>query len=382
MEEQQFKELAIGFLNNTLNKAEEEELLKLLQDESYKNLFNEYIQLEFLLEASFYEKQPIKQPVIRLNPIKLRKSSWLKLAMGSVAAILILFGVSFLMKIGDVKSTLDHIQVDKKNITIELPNGTVHSIVVNKGFILEDSIGNTIAKTQKEVLVFSDGLTEMTSHDQKGTQIINVPYGQNLRLQLPDSSLVYMNAGSKLEFPVSFKNHSLREVIAYGEIYFEVKPDGKRFITHIDDMLIEVLGTSYNVNSYAEDNEPTVVLVEGKVALRKENQKESLQLVANELATYSKEQGKFIKRKVNTRLYTSWMEGELVFREESFTNILRKLERHYALNLTSEDEHLNAQVFNASFKSGESIENVLRYFKEIYDIEYQVKEDEIIITNP
>lgn len=382
MKEQQFKELVFGFLNKTLNKSEEEELLGLLQNESYKNLFNEYIELEFLLAANFYEKHPIQQTLGRPIPIRSRKRGWLKFAVSSAAVILLLFGVSILMKVGEAKSALDNIQVDKKNITIKLPNGSVHSIQVDDDFVLKDSIGKTIAKTQKDVLVFSDQHTGMTSQDEKDRQVINVPYGQSLSIQLPDSSLVHMNAGSKLEFPVSFKNHSLREVIAYGEMYFEVIPNGKRFITHIGDMRIEVLGTSYNVNSYAEDHVPTVVLVEGKVALRRGGQKESLELAANELGTYSKEEGRLIKRKVNTRLYTSWMQGELVFREESFTNILRKLERHYAINLTSEDEHLNAQVFNASFKSGESIENVLRYFKEIYDIEYQVKKDEIIITNP
>lgn len=384
MEETQFKELIIKFLNEDLLESEEELFLKLLKEEENKNLFEEFIRLNFLLEASLHKKELIELPrVLPSTSLKTRRKHWLKPAISVAAIALILIGIVMFMKFSTTKVNIfESLEVDHNNITITLPDGSLHNIVMNESFMLKDSMGNRIAKTEEDILIFDDVLSEESSSITNAIQTINVPYGQSLRIQLPDNSRVHMNAGSTLELPISFTDKEVREINAYGEIYFEVEPNAKKFITHIDDVVIEVLGTSFAINSYIEDKEPTVVLVEGKVALRKNDGEESIHLVADELGTFSTEQGRFIKKKVNTQLYTAWMKGELVFREESFINILHKLERKYNVTFVSESEALNTQVFNASFKSGESIENVLMYFKEIFDLEYKIKNDTITIINP
>lgn len=384
MEETQFKELIIKFLNEDLLESEEELFLELLKEEENKNLFEEFIRLNFLLEASLHKKELIELPRVLLSTsLKTRRKHWLKPAISVAAIALILIGIVMFMKFSTTKVNIfESLEVDHNNITITLPDGSLHNIVMNESFMLKDSMGNRIAKTEEDILIFDDVLSEESSSITNAIQTINVPYGQSLRIQLPDNSRVHMNAGSTLELPISFTDKEVREINAYGEIYFEVEPNAKKFITHIDDVVIEVLGTSFAINSYIEDKEPTVVLVEGKVALRKNDGEESIHLVADELGTFSTEQGRFIKKKVNTQLYTAWMKGELVFREESFINILNKLERKYNVTFVSESEALNTQVFNASFKSGESIENILMYFKEIFDLEYKIKNDTITIINP
>lgn len=382
MKETEFKELIIKFLNEDLLESEEEVFLELLEDEENKELFEELIELNFLLEASLHKKELIELPRVLPNTLKTKRIHWIRPAISVAAIALILIGIVIFMKLSTKVDVFESLQVEQENITIKLPDGSIHNIVINEGFMLKDNMGNRIAKTEEDVLIFDDVLIDESSIIANAIQTISVPYGQNLRIQLPDNSLVHMNAGSTLKLPISFKNKEVREVIAYGEIYFEVKSNAKKFVTHIEDVVVEVLGTSFAINSYIEDKEPTVVLVEGKVALRKENEIEGIHLNPEELGVFSKELGKFIKKKVNTKLYTSWMQGELVFREESFINILNKLERKYNITFISENEALNTQVFNASFKSGESIENVLMYFKEIFDLEYKIKNDTITIINP
>jgi len=79
-------------------------------------------------------------------------------------------------------------------------------------------------------------------------------------------------------------------------------------------------------------------------------------------------------------LYTSWIDGEIVIRSESFEQIVKKLERIYNVSIINNNES-DGQLFNANINPDkESIEEVLMYFKEIYNIEYQVYENKIIIN--
>ncbi|MFR7808806.1 MAG: FecR family protein [Butyricimonas faecihominis] len=92
---------------------------------------------------------------------------------------------------------------------------------------------------------------------------INIPYGAEYNLVLSDGSKIYLNAGSTLRYPDQFIGDK-REVFLTGEAYFEVKSDSLHpFIVHASDVAIRVLGTSFNVNAYAEGTWVKTTLVEG-----------------------------------------------------------------------------------------------------------------------
>jgi len=379
MNKNRFESLIIKFLNNQITLSEEKELMTHLEKEENIVFFKNYIELNFSINVSVFEKQR-STSLPKLEPISIVRKYKFRWVVNIAAVLFVLVGMSLFLKLYFSTPNFDNVLIDKQDITITLPDGNVKSIQQDESFYLLNNEGETIAKTQDNILVFEE--VKDSSENLEARQKIEVPYGQNLSVRLPDNTLVYMNAGSTLEFPVSFEKKSVRQVIAYGELFFEVQTDQKEFITLIDNIVIKVLGTSFNVNSYLEDEEPTVVLIEGKVELKKETVAESIELEPNELASFSKNHGKFIKREVNPSFYTSWMRGELVFRNETFENILKKLERHYNIKLICQDENLNSQVFNASFKAKESIENILKYFNEIYSIDYQINKDHSISINP
>ena len=134
------------------------------------------------------------------------------------------------------------------------------------------------------------------------------------------------------------------------------------------------------MNSYTEDTSTDIVLVEGKVSLykgQKTNQNQ-VYLTPGLKGTNVKGQSTITKAEVNTDYYTAWVKGSLVFKNESFAAIIKKLERHYNVTFINRNKVLGKEIFNARFDN-EPIEVVLKYFSDSYAIDYKIDEDEITI---
>src|SRR5690606_25698590 len=97
-----------------------------------------------------------------------------------------------------------------------------------------------------------------------------IPKGKKFQIQLSDGTLVHLNAGSSLRYPVDFLSEGPRQVFLSGEAYFDVAKNASNpFIVNVDDLEVRVLGTQFNVSAYSEDEYIDVVLVEGSVNLNK-----------------------------------------------------------------------------------------------------------------
>src|SRR5690606_25711612 len=126
--------------------------------------------------------------------------------------------------------------------------------------------------------------------EQTVYQEIKAAYGTQTQLQLADGTKVWLNAGSKLSFPISFNGLDERKVKLIGEGFFKVNKNARQaFIVQTSHMDIKVLGTSFNVNAYENEDNITVALEEGKVSLLKcarGKTKEMISLNPNEVASY------------------------------------------------------------------------------------------------
>ena len=212
---------------------------------------------------------------------------------------------------------------------------------------------------------------------------IKIPYGKTFKITLSDGTVVNMNAGSSLKYPVQFINGHNREVVLEGEAFFDVTKDKKHpFIVKTRGVDVRVLGTKFNVSSYKEDAEINTVLVEGSVSLSsaaKSNEK--AMLVPGEKGTWNNQKRAIAVEKVDTRIYTEWMSGELVFRKTAFKDIIKKLERSYNVTIENNNKELLDKRFNASFnKDIETIDQVLVAMSKIQDFSYK-KEGKLIKIN-
>ncbi len=167
------------------------------------------------------------------------------------------------------------------------------------------------------------------------TETVTTPYGARTSFKLPDGSEVWLNSGSTISFPKQYG--AVRNVELTGQAYFHVVKDGKSFFVKTGYGTVEVMGTSFDVKAYSNENFETT-LVEGLVKVSdKTNQVATLMPGRQSVIT---PENVFLLYTVNTDLITSWKEGKLMFVNEPFQNVARELERWYNVKIELQSEKL------------------------------------------
>lgn len=263
---------------------------------------------------------------------------------------------------------------------------------LNDQIILKTSLGKNYLIQNEEKLVLknninvskSKGELDYTNNNLKDNKIefheLIVPRGKRYNLVLSDGTKVYLNSGSALKYPVNFKKNGPREVYIEGEGFFDVQKSSNLFIINTKDIIVEVYGTKFNFKNYTEDENSSLVLVEGKVGLKITEDESIFEIKPGNQGIFSKNNKTFSSEHVNTDLYTSWINGEIIIRSENFDQITKKLERIFNVNIIN--KMINSDVlYNANINTNdETIEEVLEYFKEINNINYKIYDDVIIIN--
>ncbi len=211
---------------------------------------------------------------------------------------------------------------------------------------------------------------------------LDIPYGKIFDVELSDGTLVHLNSGTKIRYPVKFLKGQKREVFIEGEAYFKVAKDKEHpFVVNADAVAVEVLGTEFNISSYREDQEVRTVLVEGSVSLSNSiDTKDNLMLIPGQKAAWNKKAASTKIEEVDVDIYTSWIKGELVFRNSSFQGMAKKLERRYNISIQNNNLLLRDRILNARFNVDvESIEDVLNSINEIQAFEYKITGHKIVI---
>ena len=307
-------------------------------------------------------------------PIKKLMPNWGKYA---AAAILVL-SVGFLYQQGFFTANDNNTIIPKDEvITLVSESGTIQTIDIQNSKIVKDEKGNILGKQEKNQIDYSNE----NEFKELVFNTLNIPKGKTFRITLSDGTTVNMNAGSSLRYPVNFSSTQFRKVFLTGEAYFVVTKDkSKPFIVNVDNLDVTVLGTEFNISSYSEDTNIEIVLVEGSVGLRKisELNEETIELVPGQRGSYVRNSTNIQIDNVDTGLFTSWMQGHLVFRELTFDQILTKLERHYNVEIENTNLELGKEVFNASFNDA-SIEEVMIFFNDTHEINYEITKNKVII---
>lgn len=318
-----------------------------------------------------YEKV-IGQIEQRERPVKKLIPNWIRYS----AAVVIGIGLMVQYYYSSEKS--DTTLVPKEDeITLELDNGTIQTIHTGQSKVVKNAEGNVVGKQEQDQIDYS----EANNIKELVYNTLSLPKGKTFRIMLSDGTAVNMNAGSSLRYPVNFRSNESRRVFLTGEAYFDVAKDKERpFIVSSGNLEVEVLGTEFNVSSYSEDAHIEVVLVEGAVNLNTKGELEEnpIELSPGQRGSYSRDSKNIHIDTVNTNMYTSWMQGHLVFRELTFDQILTKLERHYNIEILNTNTELGKVVFNASFNEVK-IEEVLSFFNDTHEIEYEIKNNTVII---
>lgn len=209
---------------------------------------------------------------------------------------------------------------------------------------------------------------------------INTNPGVVSAFDLPDGSKVWLNANSSLKYAANFHAEK-RFVELSGEGYFEVaKNPEKPFVVRVNpEYSVEVLGTSFNVSAYAEDETIETTLVTGIVQLKWLSESgtiHSRELSPNEKAAYQKSGKKIEVSNANPEIHTGWKDGELIFRQESMENVLKTLSRHYNVTFDVKNPEVMNALITARF-TNEQLFQVMEYLKVASNISYTIQKPQI-----
>lgn len=311
-------------------------------------------------------------------------------SMSAVASIVLLLGVSAYLYYGSEKKSIDvfaemknrpvlasgsdiclvlsedkHITFDEKNTDVKYDN---------KGDIKVNS--QTIAKGEEEKSITKEEKKVAEKAAITYNQLI-VPKGKHSTLLLSDGTKLWINAGSHVIFPVAFEGDK-REIYVDGEVFLDVaRNEACPFIVKTDRMQVQVLGTSFNVRSYENQNEDDIVLVTGSVHVQTESGQKA-DLIPNQRLLYTST-GKTTIQTVDVYDYISWKDGLLHYKEESLSVILQRLSDYYGKTIQWEPE-LENLTCSGKLDLKDDMEKVLNGLTKMIPVKYTKQEENYIFS--
>lgn len=327
-------------------------------------------------KLSTMDKQEIYRSILtRVAQSKRRKR--LMLWVGASAALLLITFTSLLFTTQLKRAQSIH-STDLETIMGQtLPSEEIVLISGERKAQLSQNAHVELTKERKAVITDSSSHTsELLLADTDLNRLI-VPKGRRSNLTLADGTKVWLNSGTELEFPGTFSAES-REIRMDGEIYLEVahNPDIP-FIVHAHGMDIIVQGTAFNITAYSEDQNRSVVLVEGKIRVETENKltaeilpNEKIDIIGNHIS----------KEVVDVTEYISWKNGVMVFNSTPMSEILKKIGRYYNVQFEgTTDIPLSKQTCTGKLFLSNNLDSVMTSVSLLSSTVYKRENNRILI---
>lgn len=229
------------------------------------------------------------------------------------------------------------------------------------------------------LLSFSHMWVYQWSRIEQQVQIVKLecPYGIRSSVYLPDSTKVTLNGGSCIEYPDRFVGDK-RRISLEGEAFFEVtKNPAKPFVVQVNDLQVKVLGTTFNIEGYTEDEQVKVTLETGKVDIV--SPRHQVEVRPGEQVIYKKGKKEIKKQAVETFLYSAWRENKFYFRSELLSQIVVQLMRHFNVKIEIISPALKQIRFSGEFVHQENIDEILNIITYDRRINYRRENEKIII---
>ena len=183
---------------------------------------------------------------------------------------------------------------------------------------------------------------------------------------LPDSTQVWLNASSSLEFPDHF-GAAKREVTLSGEAYFDVKHADKiPFIIHTGKISTTVLGTAFNIKAYPDRENIIVSVSRGKVRVSYNNTPVAT-LIKGQQVKVSSVYSTAVEKKIAPAAVAAWQQGNMSYEDESFEDIIADLQRLYNVNIKIDNASIRNLKVSTSFRREIGIEQALQVLCQLTD---------------
>ena len=332
----------------------------------------EAIEVNELKSGNALEKswKKFEQQVIIKNKKRRKRRIQFIRAAASITILLGIGSVLYLL-LSDGLHKKQTVTAEMRKPYIISSNGKKHILNPEKQTIRYDEILDLVSDNQ-----------EQQNHmlEQEMNELI-VPRGYRINMELSDGSVVWLNSETRLRYPLQFTGDT-RHLYLTGEGFFKVKhSDTKPFIVETTNLEIEVLGTSFNVSAFDNENQITTTLIEGSVRLHTTNNQEDIILKPNQCGVYSLSDHEIQVHDVDTELNTSWIKGYYTFKSENLDIVIQKLVRSYGIPISITDQELKKFKFSGKLDLKGTLYEVLEVLKLAAPIEYSETNGKIIIQN-
>ena len=376
------EKIIFKFFDNQASLSELDFLLHWINNEKNYLQYQEYIAINNLTNIALNNKEQdkiIDEINSRISFDKNKKIKKRAYKLFGIAAISICFFSTIFYLNFFNENNRDLQVIDQSKVSLTTSDGKI--IDLEKLDDQQTKINNNVLVNQKANTLYykNDPTLEALRYN-----IIKVPYGKVFNIELSDGTLVYLNSGTSLKYPVNFINGIDREVFIDGEAFFEVSNNKvSKFKVVSNNTSAHVYGTKFNFKDYPEDDFSEIILTEGSLGVSQyssDPDREILIIKPGEKAKLIFSDGKIERSRVNTSLYTSWINGRVAFRNESLPSMIQKLERIYNVVIINNNKDIEEKYFTATILyKEESINDVLSYLSQVYGLEYQIINNKILI---
>ncbi|MDD2595236.1 MAG: DUF4974 domain-containing protein [Bacteroidales bacterium] len=379
-------ELIEKILGGTATSKEMAVFTEWITDEENKRYFIEYKQLYHLTAGVHLtedeQKKALKEYLKYIeSPQKYNRILTVKRKIMQYAAILALvlvagFGIRYLFpqKVVNEYVVYTSFPVDVKEVTLTMASGKLISLSEPDTSIISES-GVQLDKVDNMMIVRNP----KTGVREVAYNTISVPKGKKFNVVLPDGTKVLLNSESSLHFPLIFKDNN-RYVSLKGEAFFDVGKDSTRpFCVKSENMLTTVLGTKFNISSYADDGCEYVTIMEGCVSVKAFDREVTLN--KNErLCVNIEDRTIDIAQNEDIADYFLWRDNTLIVDNLTFDQMLKQFERWYSVKFINKSEVKSSERFNGRFNS-ENVEEAMNTVAVSANIKYTIENKTIIVTS-
>ena len=307
----------------------------------------------------------------------------------AAAIVLIISGITFFKYLNPSTSRLTK-NIEKPHLindfapggnqaTLTLGNGSTLVLNKEKNGTLTRQGKTLVSKKSNGLLVYqSNTNSKNNAVAEVSFNTLTTPRGGQIEVVLPDGSKVWLNAASSLKYPTAFTGRE-RNVELKGEAYFEVaKNKNSPFLVKCSNQLVQVLGTHFNINNYADEPQTKTTLLEGSV--KATAGKESVLLIPGQQAvlTNTGQSGKIkVIKAIDIDEVMAWKNGNFQFNNTGVKSVLRQISRWYDVDVEYSgnipDDH-----FKGTFSRNVNASNVLKVLQ-VSGINFKIEGRKIIV---
>ncbi len=270
------------------------------------------------------------------------------------------------------KETVTTITPGSSKAILTMADGLQVDLDQSEAFELEEK-GAKINK-DSSVLKYESA----TSIQEEVYNQLYVPKGGEYSLVLNEGTKVYLNAMTTLRFPVHFTGNE-RRVELQGEAYFEVSPSDKPFIVQTKETTVEVLGTTFNISSYTQDEFTRTTLVSGRVKVSLNGSNESVFIAPSQQAAFNHKTGRLSVLEVDISSDIAWKNGLFYFKDWRLEDIMTCLSRWYDFDITYSDKEIMNYRFGCKFDRYGKITPILELLEKTNKISAKVNGKTIVL---